>query len=39
KVADERKRLADIAAGRDIRPKWLEAALRAAGALKEGEQL
>jgi 4-hydroxy-4-methyl-2-oxoglutarate aldolase len=39
KVADERQRLADIAAGRDIRPKWLEAALRAAGVLKEGETL
>lgn len=39
KVADERKRLDDIAAGRDIRPKWLEGALRAAGVLKDGESL
>ena len=39
KVADERTRLDDIAAGRNIRPKWLEGALRAAGALKEGETL
>lgn len=39
KVTDERSRLADIAAGRNLRPKWLEAALRAAGVLKEGEAL
>jgi regulator of RNase E activity RraA len=39
KVADERQRLADIALGKDIRPKWLEASLRAAGVLKEGETL
>jgi 4-hydroxy-4-methyl-2-oxoglutarate aldolase len=39
KVADERKRLDDIAANRDIRPKWLEGALRAAGVLKDGESL
>lgn len=39
KVADERARIADITAGKNLRPKWLEAALRAAGALKEGEQL
>lgn len=39
KVVEERKRLDDIAAGRDIRPKWLEGALRAAGVLKEGEVL
>src|SRR4029079_13023850 len=31
---DERKRLADIAAGKNLRPKWLEGALRAAGLLK-----
>ncbi len=37
KVAEERARLADIAAGRNLRPKWLEGALRAAGVLKEGE--
>jgi len=37
KVADEKKRLADIAEGRNLRPKWLEGALRAAGLLKEGE--
>jgi 4-hydroxy-4-methyl-2-oxoglutarate aldolase len=39
KVAEERKRLDDIAAGRDIRPNWLDGALRAAGLLKEGEVL
>lgn len=39
KVADERKRLADIAEGKNLRPKWLEASLRAAGLLKEGETL
>ena len=39
KVADERARIADIVAGRDIRPKWLEGALRAAGGLGVGEEL
>jgi 4-hydroxy-4-methyl-2-oxoglutarate aldolase len=39
KVADERKRLDDIAAGTNLRPKWLEGALRAAGVLREGESL
>jgi 4-hydroxy-4-methyl-2-oxoglutarate aldolase len=39
KVDDERKRLADIAAGRNLSPKWLEASLRAAGLLREGETL
>lgn len=39
KVAEERKRLDDIASGKDIRPKWLDGALRAAGVLKEGEVL
>lgn len=39
KVADERARLAEIAERRDLRPGWLEPALRAAGVLKEGEAL
>ena len=39
KVADERARIADIVAGRDLRPKWLEGALRAAGVLGVGEEL
>jgi RraA family protein len=39
KVAEERKRLDDIATGKEIRPKWLDGALRAAGVLKEGEVL
>ena len=39
KVADERQRIADITGGGPIRPKWLEAALVAAGALKPGEPL
>jgi 4-hydroxy-4-methyl-2-oxoglutarate aldolase len=37
KVAEERGRIADIAAGRNIRPPWLEGSLRAAGLLKDGE--
>lgn len=39
KVADERQRIADITGGGAIRPKWLEAALAAAGVLKAGEPL
>lgn len=39
KVADERARIADIVAGKNIRPKWLEGALRAAGALGANETL
>ena len=39
KVADEKARLADILAGRNLKPQWLDGALRAAGVLKEGETL
>lgn len=39
KVAEEKTRFADIAAGRNLTPKWLEGSLRAAGVLKEGETL
>ena len=39
KVADERARIADIVAGKNLRPKWLEGSLRAAGVLKEGETI
>lgn len=39
KVAEERARFEDIAAGRNLTPKWLDATLRAAGVLKEGESL
>jgi regulator of RNase E activity RraA len=39
KVADEDARMTDIRASRDLAPKWLEGALRAAGLLKEGEKL
>ena len=39
KVAEERARIADIVAGKNLRPKWLEGSLRAAGLLKEGETL
>ena len=39
KVADERKRIADILAGRNLRPGWLDESLRAAGLLKQGETL
>ena len=39
KVADERARIADIVAGKNLRPKWLEESLRAAGVLKQGETI
>lgn len=39
KVVDEQKRLTDIASGREMRPKWLDGALRAAGVLRDGESL
>ena len=39
KVAEEHARLADILAGRNLKPQWLDASLRAAGVLKEGESL
>lgn len=39
KVADEAKRMDDIRAKRALRPGWLDASLRAAGVLKEGESL
>ncbi|MDB5775953.1 MAG: hypothetical protein JWP38_2086 [Herbaspirillum sp.] len=39
KVADEQQRISDIVSGKALRPKWLEASLRAAGVLKEGETL
>jgi regulator of RNase E activity RraA len=39
KVADETKRIEDIRARRALRPGWLDASLRAAGVLKEGEAL
>jgi 4-hydroxy-4-methyl-2-oxoglutarate aldolase len=39
KVADETSRIAGIKAGKDLRPKWLEGSLRAAGVLREGEAL
>ena len=38
KVADETSRIAAIKQGKDLRPKWLEGSLRAAGLLKEGEK-
>jgi regulator of RNase E activity RraA len=38
KVDDETARIAAIQQGRDLRPKWLEGSLRAAGLLKEGEK-
>jgi regulator of RNase E activity RraA len=37
KVDDETARIAAIKQGKDLRPKWLEGSLRAAGLLKEGE--
>jgi 4-hydroxy-4-methyl-2-oxoglutarate aldolase len=39
KVTEEQARIADIVAGKNLRPKWLEGALRAAGVLKENETL
>jgi 4-hydroxy-4-methyl-2-oxoglutarate aldolase len=39
KVDDETQRIADIRANKDLRPKWLDGALRAAGVIKEGETL
>ena len=39
KLADETARIAGIKQGKDLRPKWLEGSLRAAGLLKEGETL
>ena len=39
KVDDETARIAAIKQGKDLRPKWLEGSLRAAGLLKEGETL
>ena len=39
KVADETQRIAAIKQGKELRPAWLEGALRAAGLLKEGETL
>jgi hypothetical protein len=39
KVAEERARIADIGAGKNLRPKWLDASLRAAGVLHDGETL
>jgi regulator of RNase E activity RraA len=39
KVTDEEARIADIEAGKNLSPAWLDDALRAAGVLKEGETL
>ena len=39
KVADESKRMDDILSKRALKPGWLDAALRAAGVIKEGETL
>jgi 4-hydroxy-4-methyl-2-oxoglutarate aldolase len=39
KVLEERARIADIQSGRNIRPAWLDGALRAAGLLRDGETL
>jgi 4-hydroxy-4-methyl-2-oxoglutarate aldolase len=39
KVADETARIAGIRANKDLKPKWLDGALRAAGVIKEGETL
>lgn len=39
KVAAETKRIADIRSRKALRPGWLDAALRAAGVIREGESL
>lgn len=39
KVADEAARIEGIRLGKQLRPVWLEGALRSAGVMKEGEAL
>ena len=39
KVEEERKRFVEIGEGRDLKPGWLDGALRTAGLLKDGESL
>ncbi|HYU80459.1 MAG TPA: hypothetical protein VEK56_15825 [Vicinamibacterales bacterium] len=39
KIEEERARIKDIVSGRNIRPKWLDGSLRAAGLLRDGETL
>jgi regulator of RNase E activity RraA len=39
KEAEERKRIAEITGGGELRPDWLDQALRTAGVLKAGESL
>jgi len=39
KVTEERTRIEEITSGRNIRPSWLDGALRAAGLLRDGETL
>lgn len=39
KVAAETKRISDIKSRKQLRPSWLDGALRAAGVIKEGETL
>jgi hypothetical protein len=39
KLADETARLEGIRSGAQLRPTWLDAALRKAGVLAEGETL
>ena len=39
KLADETARIEAIRQNKDLKPQWLDAALRAAGLLKEGEKL
>jgi 4-hydroxy-4-methyl-2-oxoglutarate aldolase len=39
KVDDETQRIGDIKANKELRPKWLDGALRAAGVIREGETL
>ena len=39
KIHDERARIADVVSGTNMRPKWLDGALRAAGVLGDGEEL
>jgi len=39
KLADERVRIADIESGRNLRPKWLDGALRSAGLVQDDQTL
>lgn len=39
KIHEERARIADVVSGKNLRPGWLDGALRSAGVLRDGEAL